>query len=80
MTRSPQLSPAQPLASRRIQLEIEQNGRSGTATVRDASPRDLLITSQMVLAVETPLLFRMEAGGNSTFVAANFSSAATSSG
>ncbi|MFO0977045.1 MAG: PilZ domain-containing protein [Planctomycetaceae bacterium] len=62
MTRSAQLSPTQPLATRRIQLEIEQNGRSGTATLRDASPRDLLITSQMALAAETPLLFRMEAG------------------
>lgn len=62
MTRSPLLSPSQRSATRRIELEIEQSGRTGTAIVRDASPRDLLITSQMALAIETPLLFRMESG------------------
>lgn len=62
MTRTATLSRSLPLSSRKIELTIEQIGRTGQALVRDASPRDLLITSPMVLDVGKNVLFRMESG------------------
>lgn len=62
MTRTAILSRSQPLSSRNLELGIEQNGRTGTALVRDASPRDLLMTSKTALDPEHQVTFRMEAG------------------
>lgn len=62
MTRTATLSRSLPLSSRKIELTIEQMGRTGQALVRDASPRDLLITSPMVLDAGMNVLFRMESG------------------
>lgn len=62
MTRTATLLKGQPLSPRNTELIVEQKGRMDKSLVRDASPRDLLITSQMVLDAGENVCFRMQSG------------------